>query len=60
MTQLPLFLPHLGVPEIVLIGFIFALMFGGSKLPKLGKGIGGFFRNLKQGVEFDGDDDEEV
>jgi len=51
----PLFLGTIGVPEMIIIGLIFALIWGGKKLPELGKGIGGFFKNLKEGVQ--GDDE---
>ncbi|MHA2265160.1 MAG: Sec-independent protein translocase subunit TatA/TatB [Candidatus Thorarchaeota archaeon] len=50
MTHLPLFIPTLGMPEIIVIGLIFAFIWGGKKLPELGRGIGGFFKNLKEGV----------
>jgi sec-independent protein translocase protein TatA len=59
MTHLPLFLGPLGVPEMVFIGLILAIFFGGKKLPQLGKGIGGFFKNLKEGITGIGNDDDE-
>ena len=36
-----------GIPEILVILAILVLMFGGSKLPALGRGIGRGIRNFK-------------
>jgi sec-independent protein translocase protein TatA len=38
---------QLGLPEILVILAILALMFGGSKLPELGRGLGRGIRNFK-------------
>lgn len=46
-----------GVPEMVIIGLIFVLLFGAKKLPELGGAIGKSIKSFKQGVE-DGKDDE--
>jgi sec-independent protein translocase protein TatA len=37
----------LGVQELVVILVIILLLFGGKKLPELGKGIGDSIRNIK-------------
>jgi len=37
----------LGVPELVLIFVIVVLIFGASRLPQLGRGIGEGIRNFK-------------
>lgn len=42
------------MPELVLIACVVALLFGGSKLPELGKGVGTFIKELKNA----GKDDE--
>jgi len=38
---------RLGIPEILVILAILALMFGGSKLPELGRSLGRSIRNFK-------------
>lgn len=44
-------LPSLGVPELLLVLLIVVLIFGSTKLPQLGKGLGEAIRNFKQGVK---------
>ena len=46
-----LLLPSIGPLELVLILAIVLLLFGTTKLPALGKGIGEAIRNFKQGVK---------
>lgn len=41
----------LGVPELVLILVIVVVIFGASKLPKLGRGLGEGIRNFKVGLK---------
>jgi len=38
---------RLGIPELVIILFIVILIFGASRLPEIGKGIGRGIRNFK-------------
>ena len=33
-------LPHLGIPELLVILFIIILIFGANRLPDIGRGIG--------------------
>ncbi len=40
-----------GVPEMIIIGLIFVLLFGAKKLPELGGAIGKSIKSFKQGVE---------
>jgi len=47
----------LGVPELLLILVIVIVVFGGSRIPELGKGLGEGIRNFKKGMR--GDDDDE-
>ena len=47
----------LGVGEIVLIVVILVVLFGASRIPELGKGIGEGIRNFKKGMK-GGDEDE--
>ena len=40
----------LGTTELVIILAIVILLFGGSRLPALGKGIGGAIKNFRDGM----------
>jgi sec-independent protein translocase protein TatA len=44
------------MPELLIIGFIVVLLFGTSKLPALGQGLGEGIRSFKKA--FAGDDDK--
>lgn len=46
----------LGVPELLLVLVIVVLIFGASRLPQLGKGIGEGIRNFKDGLRSGTDD----
>jgi sec-independent protein translocase protein TatA len=41
---------RLGVPELLIIGVLVLFMFGGKKLPEMGKGIGEGIRNFKKSI----------
>ena len=41
---------RLGVPELLVILAIVILIFGASRLPELGKGIGKGIKNFKEGM----------
>jgi sec-independent protein translocase protein TatA len=43
----------LGVPELLIILLIVLIVFGASKLPQLGKGLGQGLRNFKDSVKSD-------
>jgi sec-independent protein translocase protein TatA len=47
---------NLGFPEMVLLFVIVILIFGTSRLPELGRGIGEGIRNFKKSLR---DDDQE-
>jgi sec-independent protein translocase protein TatA len=54
MTAMLLFLPNIGGSELFLIFLVVLLMFGGSKIPELMRGLGkGIreFNNAKNSVE---------
>ena len=42
-----------GIPEILVILAILVLMFGGSKLPELGRGLGRSIRNFRAATRED-------
>jgi len=46
----------LGFPELVLILVIVILIFGTSRIPELGRGLGEGIRNFRKGMK--GDEDE--
>jgi sec-independent protein translocase protein TatA len=43
----------LGLPELLIILLIVIIIFGASKLPQLGKGLGQGLRNFKDSVKGD-------
>ena len=47
----------LGIWEILLIVLIVALLFGGKKLPELGKGLGDGIKNFKNSLRKDDGED---
>lgn len=47
-----------GFQELLIILAIVLVIFGASRLPALGKGLGEGIRNFKKGVKNDGDDAE--
>ena len=49
----------LGIWEILLIVLIVALLFGGKKLPELGKGLGDGIKNFKNSLSKDDKDSGE-
>ena len=42
-----------GVQELLLVLLIIVVIFGASKLPQLGKGLGEGIRNFKKGIKND-------
>ena len=42
---------RLGIPELVVILFIVILIFGASRLPELGKGLGKGIKNFKEATK---------
>lgn len=45
-----------GVPELIVIFVIVVVLFGSTRLPQLGKGIGEGIANLKKGLRSAADD----
>ena len=50
-------MPNLGMGELIVILIIVMLVFGASRLPQLGEGVGKAIRNLKRGLAADDDID---
>jgi len=49
---------RLGIPELAIILIIIVLIFGASRLPELGKGIGKGIKNFKEATK-DGANDKQ-
>lgn len=51
----------LGIQEVMVVGIIFILLFGGKKFAELGKGLGSGITNFKKGLagKFKDEDEEE-
>ncbi len=47
-----------GIQELLVILLIVIVIFGASKLPQLGKGLGEGIRNFKKGLKSSDDNDE--
>ena len=53
-------MPSLGVPELVIVFLIIIVLFGASRIPHIGKGLGEGIRNFKKGLKgVDGEDEPE-
>ncbi len=53
-------MPNLGAPELIIIALVILLLFGATRLPKLGRSMGQSIKGFKQGLNDDSDDDEIV
>ena len=51
-------MPNLGAPEILLIALVILLLFGASRLPKLGRSMGQSIRGFKKGLNEEDSDEE--
>ncbi|MEX2302775.1 MAG: twin-arginine translocase TatA/TatE family subunit [Bryobacterales bacterium] len=58
MLSLGLILPTLGVQELLVILLIAVLIFGGRKIPEIGKGLGEGIRQFKDSLRAGKDDDK--
>jgi sec-independent protein translocase protein TatA len=44
-------LESIGWPELLVIGIVFVVLFGGKKIPEIGKGIGEGIKNFKAAMK---------
>jgi len=49
----------LGMPELLVILVIVLIVFGASRLPKIGEGLGKGIRNFKKSIKEDSEADED-
>jgi sec-independent protein translocase protein TatA len=52
-------MPNLGAPELIIIALVVLLLFGATRLPKLGKSMGQSISGFKKGLQ-EGDVEEIV
>lgn len=50
----------LGVPELIIIFLIVMVLFGASKIPQIGKGLGEGIRNFKKGIKEAEDEPQQI
>jgi sec-independent protein translocase protein TatA len=48
---------RIGIPELLIILAIIILIFGASRLPEIGRGIGKGIRNFKDATKTENDDE---
>lgn len=53
-------MPSLGVPELMIVFLIIIVLFGASRLPQIGRGLGEGIRNFKKGIKTDADAPEQI
>lgn len=46
----------IGTAEIIIIAVVLLVIFGGKKLPELGRGLGDAIKEFKKSLSGDGDD----
>jgi sec-independent protein translocase protein TatA len=53
-------MPSLGPSELIIIFLIVVVLFGASRIPQIGKGIGEGIRNFKKGLKGVDEDAEQI
>ena len=53
-------MPNLGAPELIIIALVILLLFGATRLPKLGRSMGQSIKGFKDGLNDVSEDDEIV
>lgn len=53
-------MPNLGFSELIIIFLIVVVLFGASRLPQLGRGLGEGIRNFRKGISPDDAQDRAV
>lgn len=52
-------MPSLGVPELMIIFLIIIVLFGASRIPQIGRGLGEGIRNFKKGIK-EGEEPDQI
>ncbi|HKV09030.1 MAG TPA: twin-arginine translocase TatA/TatE family subunit [Thermoanaerobaculia bacterium] len=55
-----LLMPSLGIPELLIIFLIIMVLFGASRLPQIGKGLGEGIKNFKRGLKAGEEEAEQI
>jgi sec-independent protein translocase protein TatA len=55
-----LLMPSLGIPELMIIFLIIMVLFGASRLPQIGKGLGEGIKNFKKGIKAADEEGEQI
>jgi sec-independent protein translocase protein TatA len=50
----------IGMPELIVIGLVCVLLFGGKKIPEMAKGLGESIRNFKSAMKSPADELKEI
>jgi sec-independent protein translocase protein TatA len=53
-------MPNLGFPELIILFLIVILLFGATRLPHIGRGLGEGIRNFKKGIKGDDETPEQL
>lgn len=53
-------MPNLGAPELIIIALVILLLFGATRLPKLGRSMGQSIKGFKDGLNDASEDDDIV
>jgi sec-independent protein translocase protein TatA len=53
-------MPNLGASELVIIFLIIVVLFGASRIPQIGRGLGEGIRNFKKGLKGGENDVEQI
>lgn len=53
-------MPNLGFSELIVVFLIVVVLFGATRLPQIGRGIGEGIRNFKKGLKADDDGPEQL
>lgn len=53
-------MPHLGLSELIVVFLIIIILFGATRLPQIGRGLGEGIRNFKKGLKTDEEGPEQL
>lgn len=53
-------IPTLGMGELMIIFLIIIVLFGATRLPQIGRGLGEGIRNFKKGIKHDDDTPDQL